>query len=72
MENITINGEEYKVKYSIRALFIYEKITGETFSIKTTMDEYLFFYSILLANNQNMVLTFEQFLDACDDDMTIS
>lgn len=28
MNTITINNTEYKVKYTIRALFIFEQITG--------------------------------------------
>ena len=31
MNTITINNTEYKVKYTIRALFIFEQITGKAF-----------------------------------------
>lgn len=67
---ITINGKEYKVKYTIRALFIFEQITGKAFSVKTLLDNYLFFYSMLLANNED-VLGWEEFLDALDNDPTL-
>ena len=66
--NITIKGKQYKVKYAIRALFIYEQITGKPFNIVTLFDNYLFFYCLILANNPNDVLDFDDYLDAIDSD----
>ena len=66
--NITIKGKQYKVKYTIRALFIYEQITGKPFNIVTLFDNYLFFYCLILANNPNDVLDFDDYLDAIDSD----
>lgn len=68
---ITINNKEYKLKYTIRALFIFEQITGRAFEIKTTMDNYLFFYSMLLANNPDNLLDWDEFIDAMDNDSTL-
>lgn len=68
---ITINDKEYKLKYTIRALFIFEQITGRAFEIKTTMDNYLFFYSMLLANNPDNLLDWDEFIDAMDNDSTL-
>lgn len=65
---ITINGTDYKVKYTIRALFIYEQITGKPFEIKSLLDNYIFFYSLILANNPDNVLDWDIFLDALDSD----
>ena len=69
--NITIIDKEYKVKYTIRALFIYEQITKRPFEIKTTLDNYLFFYSMILANNPDNLLDWEEFIDAMDNDITL-
>ena len=66
--NITIKGKQYKVKYTIRALFIYEQITSKPFNIVTLFDNYLFFYCLILANNPNDVLDFDDYLDAIDSD----
>ena len=66
--NITINGKQYKVKYTIRALFIFEQITGKAFEIKTLLDNYVFFYSMLLANNPDKILDWDEFIDALDND----
>ena len=66
-----INNKEYKLKYTLRALFIYEQITGKVFQLLTITDEYLFFYCILAANNPEMDLTFNQLIDAIDEDPNI-
>lgn len=66
-----IRNTEYKLKYTLRALFIYEQITGKTFKLETITDEYIFFYSMLLANNPNMQLTFNELIDAIDEDLEI-
>lgn len=61
MNTITINNTEYKVKYTIRALFIFEQITGKAFEIKTLLDNYIFFYSMILANNPDNILDWNVF-----------
>lgn len=71
MKTIKINGTECKVKYTIRALLLYEKITGQSFQMRDTMEEMVFFYCMVLANNKDIELTFEQFLDAIDEDPNI-
>lgn len=71
MNTITINGTDYKVKYTIRALFIFEQITGKAFEIKTLLDNYIFFYSMILANNPDNVLDWNEFIDALDSDPSI-
>ena len=35
------------------------------------MNQYVFFYSMLLANNPECTLTFDQFIDECDEDFTL-
>ena len=65
---ITINNKEYKVKYTIRALFIFEQITGKPFEIKTLLDHYLLFYSMILANNNDDIIQWDDFIDALDKD----
>jgi hypothetical protein len=67
MKTISINGKDYKVKYTIRALFIFEQITGKAFKLETMLDSYIFYYSMILANNKDQVLQWEEFLDALDE-----
>ncbi len=71
MRTIEINGKDYKLKYTIRSLFIFEQITGRSFKIETMLDNYLFFYSMLLACNQDQPLTWDEFIDALDEDVTL-
>ena len=70
MKTIKINGVDYKVKYTIRALFLMEQITGKPFEIKTLLDNYLFFYCMILANNKDKekILGWDEFIDALDSD----
>lgn len=68
---ITIKDNTYKIKYSIRALFIFEEITGKTFKLEKVMDFYIFFYAMILANNPDSNLLFNDFIDACDEDTSL-
>lgn len=67
MKTVNIKGIDYKIKYTIRALFIFEQITGKPFKMETTLDSYLFFYSMILANNKENPLEWDTFLDALDE-----
>lgn len=71
MKEISISGKNYKIKQTIRAIFLFEQIIGRVFEIKNTMDNYIYFYCILLANNKEDCLTFDEFIDALDEDPNI-
>lgn len=68
MEKIKIKKKNYNVKYSLRALFLYEQITGKSFEITNTMETFIFYYCMILANNPDTKLTFDEFIDAIDTD----
>ena len=68
MEKITINGKKYNLKYTIRALFIFEQITKKSFKVESMLDNYIFLYSMILANNKDKVLEWDEFIDAMDND----
>ena len=67
MKLITIKNKEYKIKQTLRALFIFEQITGRPFEIKTMLDNYIFFYSVIIANNPDNILAWDDFIDALDE-----
>lgn len=69
-QTIEIKGKEYKIKYTIRALFIFEQITGKPFRIENLLDNYIFLYSMILANNQDVenIISWDEFIDALDSD----
>ena len=71
MEKIKIGEKEYNLKYTLRSLFIFEQIEKKPFKIETLLDNYVFFYSILLANNPNDCISWDEFIDAMDDDATL-
>lgn len=62
-----INNKEIKLKVTLRAQFIYEEITGKAFEIKNSFEQYLYFYCLVLANNPDVNMTFENFLDYLDE-----
>lgn len=70
---VTIKDNIYKVKYSIRAMFVFEKLTGKIFKLESLMDWYIFYYSMILAGNPDCTLLFDDFIDECDSnpDMVI-
>lgn len=68
---IKIGEQEYKLKYTVRALFTYEQITGTSFTPDKLLNEYTLLYSILIANNVNFHLSFDEFIKLCDDDQNI-
>lgn len=67
-KTVRIKGEEYKVKKTIRSLFIYEQISGKGAEVKSTLDNFLFLYSVLLACNPEKALGWDEFIDAIDED----
>lgn len=71
MKEIEINGKNYKLKYTIRSLFIFEQITGKSFKIENMLDNYVFFYSMILANNPDDILNWDEYLNAMDEDPTL-
>lgn len=64
---LKIKGKEYKLAYTVRSMFLYEKITGKPFSVVTVTDQMLFFYCLILANNPDMKLSFQEFIDDIDN-----
>lgn len=68
---LTIKKKKYTVKYTLRALFIFEQITKKPFEIKSLLDNYIFFYSMILANNPDNVIEWDDFIDALDNDKNL-
>lgn len=69
---ITIKDKQYGIKYSLRALFIYEQITKKAFALNTITDYYVFFYCMILASNPDSELTFDEFINALDENPDIA
>ena len=71
MNTILINGKEYKIMYGIRAMLIAEQITQKPFSLDNMNEQLVFLYACLLAADNELTMTYEEFLDAVVDDMSI-
>ena len=71
MNTILINGKEYKIKYGIRSMLIAEQITQKPFSLDNMNEQLVFLYSCLLAADNELSMSYEEFLDAIDEDMSI-
>ena len=66
-----IGNKEYKLKFTVRAMFVFEQITKKPFKVENTLDEYIYLYSMILANNPECTLDFNDFIDAVDKDINI-
>lgn len=64
---VTIKEQEVKLRYSMRALFQYESITGQSFNPKTLQDFCTFFYCVLVSSNKDLTITFDEFIDEVID-----
>lgn len=60
------------MKYTLRAFFVFESISGYPFQFGKMLDEFLLFYSFLLASNQELFkMEFEEFIELCENDLTL-
>lgn len=72
MKTISINDKELSLKYTLRAFFIFENISGYPFQFGKLLDEYILFYSFLLANNSDLFdMPFDEFVGLCESDLML-
>lgn len=67
---ITIKETTIELKYSFRAMMIYEKITGTSFNPKGITEIMIYFYSTVLASKKDVAITFEEFMEWIDEEPT--
>lgn len=72
MRTISLNGKEFILKYTLRAFFVFESISGYPFQFGKMLDEFLLFYSFLIASNQDSFqLKFDEFIELCENDLML-
>ena len=64
---ITIKGNTVSLKYSFRALMIYENITQKSFNPQGLTDVVTFFFSVVVASAKDTTLSFDDFIEWLDD-----
>lgn len=65
--NLIINEKNVELKYSIRAMMMYENITDKSFNPVNVTDVLTFFYCIVVASSKDYSLTFDDFIDMIDE-----
>ena len=72
MKTISFNGKDFSLKYTLRAFFVFESISGYPFQFGKLLDEYLLFYSFLIASNKDSFnMAFDEFIGLCENDLTL-
>ena len=72
MKTISFNGKDFSLKYTLRAFFVFESISGYPFQFGKLLDEYLLFYSFLIASNKDSFnMAFDEFIELCENDLTL-
>lgn len=64
---INYKGKEYEIKFTYRALMIYENITNTTFQPTNFTGIINYFYSALLATAKGELIDYEEFIDWLDE-----
>lgn len=65
---LNIKDKEIELKYSIRALLMYENMTEKTFSTSTLLtDMIVFMYCIVISSSKDYSLSFDDFIDYLDE-----
>ena len=72
MKTISLNGKDFSLKYTLRAFFVFESISGYPFKFGKLFDEYILFYSFLIASNKDSFnMEFDEFIELCENDLTL-
>lgn len=64
---INIKGTEYNIRYTMRALLIFENITSKPVQISTLTDQCTLIYSMLHACNKDCTVSFDDVIDTLDE-----
>lgn len=64
---ITLNKKKITLKYTLRAMMMYENMTQKSFSPNTITDVITFMYCVVVASSKDYSITFDQFIDYIDE-----
>lgn len=61
---LDVAGRSYQLKYNIRAIVLFEKMTDKPFTLACTTDHVIFLYAMLLSGTPDAAITLDDFMDA--------
>ena len=64
---INVKGKDVTLKYSFRAMLMYENIKDEAFAPKTMTDVIIFMLCVIVSSEKTIQLTLDELLDIIDD-----
>jgi len=64
---VKIKDKDIELKFSFRALMIYENITKKSFNPESTSDILIFMFCVLISSDKDLNLDFGEFLDYVDN-----
>lgn len=64
---INLNNKDIELKYSFRALMMYENVTGTSLNPQGLTDIMTFFYCVVLSSAKDYTITFDDFVDYIDE-----
>ncbi len=67
---VTINEKEITLKKSFRSVIAYEQAMGKSFNPQTLTETIMYFYCTVIASDQSLEITFDEFLNWLDDNPT--
>lgn len=68
---INVKGKDVTLKYSFRAMLMYENIKNESFSPKTLTDVLIFMLCVIVSSDKSIQLNFDDLLDMIDENPSI-
>lgn len=68
---ITINNKNIKLKKTFRSLIAYESATGKAFSPSTITEYIMYFYCVIIASDQTLEISYDEFMDWLDENPTM-
>ena len=63
---IQIKDKELELKYSFRAMMVFEEITKQSFNLSGMKDLIIYFYSTIIASDKDLDIDFDWFMDWLD------
>lgn len=68
---ITIKDKDIELKYTIRAMIMYENMTEKSFAPQSLTDIITFMYCVVVSSAKDYSIKFDEFIDYLDENPNI-